>query len=126
MIKYYCDKCGMELLPATKVHVQAIMPDGSKRSLQVCKTHWQDIYRSVLSDKSSNNKQITNVLENNESKDIYWNQNRLTKCGVEKLHELFSKGIEVSQIAEMMGISIQCVRSRKKQWEENKNPNTYI
>lgn len=56
MIKYYCDKCGIELLPATKVHVQAIMPDGSKRTLQVCKTHWQDIYRFVMSDKVPDNK----------------------------------------------------------------------
>lgn len=51
MIKYFCDKCGMELLPTTKVLIQAIMPDGSKRGLHLCKTHWQDTYRSILTDK---------------------------------------------------------------------------
>lgn len=61
MIRYYCDKCGIELLPATKVHVHAIMPDGPKRTLQVCKTHWQDIYRFVVSDKALDNKQVKNV-----------------------------------------------------------------
>lgn len=61
MIRYYCDKCGIELLPATKVHVHAIMPDGSKRTLQVCKTHWQDIYRFVVSDKALDNKRVKNV-----------------------------------------------------------------